>query len=135
MACSCPLIPTRHFGPACGLHQLSPAPVELAMVALADAEIAGPGVETLIEPLVSQPHLRIQESPSGYDAAASAGALLPIVHVVLLEGPRRAEAAHPGQPNCFLHMRRRRHAGEQPRRQRGLVRSPRVPDTQRARGA
>src|SRR5437879_7413997 len=106
MVRSCPSILAWYVGPAFGFHQLSPAPVELAMVALAHAEIAGPGVETLIEPLVSEPHLRIQEGPPGYHAAAGAGAFLPIVHVVLLEGPGRAEATHSGHPDRFLDVRR-----------------------------
>src|ERR1700736_5491201 len=134
MVRSCPSILARYVGPAFGLHQLRPAPVELAVVALAHAEITGPGVETLVEPLVSQPHLRIQESPPGYDAAASARALLPIVHVILLEGAGRAEAAHAGQPDGFLDVRWRRLVGEDPRPHLGLVGSPRLPHAEGARG-
>ena len=43
----------RHLRPAPGRHELRPAPVELSMVALAHAEIAGPGVKVLVEALMS----------------------------------------------------------------------------------
>src|SRR6516162_6135242 len=101
-----PSIAARHFGPALGCHQLRPAPVELTVVALAHAEVAGPGVETLVKALVSQTHLRVNRHAPRDDAATSAGAFLPIVHVVLLESAGRAEAAHAGQPHRFLDVRR-----------------------------
>src|SRR6516162_11696810 len=91
-----PSVAARHFGPALGLHQLRPAAIELAMIALAHAEIAGPGVETLVKALVPQTHLRVNRHAPRHHPATSAGAFLPIVHVVLLEGAGRAEAAHPG---------------------------------------
>src|ERR1700751_695136 len=94
MAGSRPSIAARHRGPAVGLHQLRPAAVELAMVALAHAEIAGPGFEVLVEALGTQAHLRVHGQAPRDDAAAGAGAFLPVVHVVLLEGAGRAEAPH-----------------------------------------
>src|SRR6516164_2144014 len=53
---SYPWIAARHLGPALGRHQLHPALIELPMIALAHAEIAGPGIEVLIEALMSEPH-------------------------------------------------------------------------------
>ena len=40
--------------------------VEAAMVALADFEVAGPGVELWVEAFVAQAHLQIQRVASGY---------------------------------------------------------------------
>src|SRR5712692_11542756 len=80
--------------PALGRHELSPAPVELPMVALAHAEVAGPGLEILVEPLVPEPHLGVQGHSPRHHSTTGAGALLPVVHVVLLEGARGAEASH-----------------------------------------
>src|SRR6516225_241508 len=90
-----PSVAVRHLGPALGLHQLGPATIELAMVALAHAEVACPALEVLVEALVPQTHLRVHRHAPRDDAAASAGALLPVVHVVLFEGAGRAEAPHP----------------------------------------
>jgi hypothetical protein len=84
------------------------------MVALADAQIAGRGLEVLVEALVTQPHLVVQHHAPRHDAAAGTGAFLPIVHVVLFEGARRAEAAHAGQPDRFLDVRRGGLVGEDP---------------------
>src|SRR5207248_50111 len=84
------------------LHHPGPAPIELPMVALADAQIAGRGVEVLVVALVTQPHLVVQRHAPRDHAAAGARAFLPIVHVVLLEGSRRAEAAHAGHPDRLL---------------------------------
>src|SRR5271168_1380280 len=92
-----PSIAARHLGPAVGLHQLRPAAIELAVVALAHAEIAGPAFEIFVEALMPQTHLRVHGHAPRDDATAGAGALLPIVHVILLEGAGRAEAAHPAQ--------------------------------------
>src|SRR5215510_730354 len=85
--------------PVRGRHELRPASVELPMVALAEAVVAGPGLEVLVVTLMAQPHLHIQRIAPGDDPAAGAGTLLPVVHVVLLEGARRAKASHPSQPN------------------------------------
>src|SRR5271166_2296807 len=90
-----PSVAARHLGPALGLHQLSPAAVELAVVALAHAKVAGPGVEALVEALVPQAHLRVHRHAPRDDAAAGAGAFLPIVHIVLLEGAGRATRPAP----------------------------------------
>src|SRR6516225_6376723 len=95
MPLSRPLVAARHRSPAVGCHQLRPAPVELTVVALAHAEIARPGVETLVKALVPKPHLRVYRHAPRDDAAASAGAFLPIVHVVLLEGAGRLKPRTP----------------------------------------
>src|SRR6516164_9896101 len=129
-----PSIAARHFGPALRLHQLRPAAIELAMVALAHAEIAGPGVETLIKALVPKPHLRIYRHAPRNHPATSAGAFLPVVHVVLLESARRAEAAHPGQSDRLLDVRRCSLVDIGPRPHLGLVGAARVPDAEGPRG-
>src|SRR6516164_9746156 len=94
MAGSRPSIAARHLSPALGLHQLRPASIELAMVALAHAEIAGPGLELPVEAVMPQTHLRVYRHSSRDHPAAGAGAFLPIVHIVLLESAGRAEAPH-----------------------------------------
>ena len=52
--------------PAFGGHELAPTTIEAAMVALADFEVAGPGVELWVEAFVAQAHLQIQRVASGY---------------------------------------------------------------------
>src|SRR5580700_3465388 len=101
----------RQRGPVVGGHHLRPTAVELAMVALAHAPLAGPAVEAVVEPLVPDPHLGVERHATRHDALAGAGAFLPIVHVVLLEGAGRAEAPDPGQADGLLDMRRRRLVG------------------------
>src|SRR5438046_713047 len=118
-----PSVAARHLGPALGLHQLRPAPVELAMIALAHAEIAGPAFETFVEALMPQAHLRIHHHAPRNHAAAGAGAFLPIVHIVLLEGAGRAETAHPGQADRLLDMGRGGLVGVDPGPYLGLVRA------------
>src|SRR6516164_8857905 len=128
MARSRPSIAARHLGPGIGPHQLRPAAVELAVVALAHAEIAGPALEVLVEALVPQTHLRVHGQAPRDDAAAGAGAFLPIVHIVLLEGAGWAEAPHPAQPHSLLDVRRGRLIDVDPRPHLGLIRAARVPD-------
>src|SRR5438046_907227 len=81
----------RGFRPALGFHQLGPAAIEPAVVALAVAIVAGPGVQRLVEAFAAEAHLVIQILAPGDRTARCLGAALPIVHVVLLEGARRAE--------------------------------------------
>ena len=57
----------------------------MPVVAFAHAELAGPAAEFRIEPVMAEPHLGVERHAAGDDAAAGLGALLPIVHVVLLE--------------------------------------------------
>src|SRR6267142_1203705 len=76
-----------HLRPALGRHELIPATVELPMIALAHAKIAGPGFKVIVESLMSQPHLCVQGMAPGHRPAACPRALLPVVHVVLFEGP------------------------------------------------
>src|SRR5437763_203219 len=54
-------IRARHLGPARTCHELSPAPIKLAVVALTHAKVTGPGLEAVIEALVPQSHLRVKE--------------------------------------------------------------------------
>src|SRR5207248_8959987 len=89
----------RGFRPALGFHQLGPAAIEPAVIAFAVAIIAGPGVQRLVEALATEAHLVIQILAPGDRAAGGLGAALPIVHIVLLEGARRAEHSHPGHPD------------------------------------
>src|SRR6516162_3197556 len=104
------------------------------MVALAHAEIAGPGVETLVKALVPKPHLRVNRHAPRNHPATSAGAFLPVVHVVLLESARRAEAAHPGQAQRLLDVRWCSLVGVDPGPHLRLVRAARVPDAEGPRG-
>src|SRR5262249_34888303 len=134
MAGSHPGVAARHLGPARARHHLRPAPIKLAMVALAHAEIAGPSVELLVKPLVAKPHLRVERSAARHDTATGARAFLPIVHVVLLKGAGRAEAPHPGEPDRLLDMRRGGLVGVDPRPDLGLVGPARLPDAEGARG-
>jgi hypothetical protein len=57
-------VPVRHLRPAVGRHQLRPASIKLPMIALAHAEIAGPGIEVMVEALMPEPHLSVQERPA-----------------------------------------------------------------------
>src|SRR6184192_1312306 len=110
------------FGPAIRGHQLRPAAIKAAVVALAVAVVARPGAERLVKALVPKTHFVIQGLASGDRAASGLGAALPIVHVILLEGARGAEHPHPGHPDRFLDMRRRRLVGITPRPDLGLDR-------------
>src|SRR5215475_1989736 len=119
--------------PARGVHQFRPAAVKLPMIALAEAGIARPGAERGIEALMPEPHLIVDRHAPRHDAAAGLRAFLPIVHVVLLEGSGRAEAAHPRQPERVLHFRRRGLVDEHPRPDLGLIRAARMPHAQSSR--
>src|SRR5205085_2117636 len=134
LAISASSIVCRGFRPALGFHQLGPAAIEPAMVALAVAVVARPGLQIGVEALVSEAHLVIQSLAPGNGAACRLGAALPVIHVVLLEGPRRAEHPNSGDPDRLLDMRRRRLVGIAPRPDLGLIRSARVPDPEGARG-
>src|SRR5215510_9327793 len=118
--------------PGLGCHQLRPAPIELPMVALTEAGVAGPGLEVLAVTLMAQPHLQIQRIAPGDDPAAGAGTLLPVVHVVLLEGARRAKGPYPRQPHGLLDLRRGCCIHINPGPELNLVGAPRVPDAERA---
>src|SRR5713101_2085452 len=131
---SLPRRAVRQFGPALGRDQLCPAPVELTMVALAHAILAGPAAELRVEALVAEAHLRVERHLPRHHAATGAGAFLPIVHVVLLEGARGAEAPHPGQPDRVLDMGRGGLVDEHPGPDLSLVRAARVPDAKGPRG-
>src|SRR4029077_4458433 len=123
-----------HFSPArTRRHELRPAPVKLAMVALAHLEVTGPSLEPVVEPPVPQSYLRVQDGPSRNHAATSARALLPIVHVVLLECAGRAEAPDAGQSDRFLDIWRRRFVGVNPRPDLCLFGPPWMPDAECAR--
>src|SRR5947207_6632848 len=111
----------RQIGPALRRDQLCPAAIELAMVALAHPIFAGPAAEFRVKALVTEPHLGVERHLPRHHAAAGAGAFLPIVHVVLFEGTRGAEAPHPGDPDRLLDMRRGGLVDEHPRPDFGLV--------------
>src|SRR5690349_16347528 len=72
-------------------HQLRPAPVKSAMVRLAVPVVAGYGPALQIEFLAPEAHLVTQRMAPRDDATPGLRAALPIVHVVLLERPARAE--------------------------------------------
>src|SRR5262245_50228971 len=92
------------FGPPVGGHQLRPAVIKPAMVALAVAVVAGQRAEIRVEAFVPEAHLVTERVAPGHHASPGLGAALPVVHVVLLEGPRRTEHPHPGQANGFLDL-------------------------------
>src|SRR5215472_11739601 len=108
--------------------------VELAVITLAHAEVADPGLQRVVVALAAEPHLGVESQPPRHRSAAGLGAFLPIVHVVLLERAGRAEAAHPGETDRLLDMRRRGLVDIDPRPHLGLVRTARMPDPERARG-
>ena len=76
------------------------------MVALAHAEVAGPGIEVRVEALMPEPHLHVQEHTPRHRAAAAARAFLPVVRIVLLEGAGRAEPSHARKSDRLFDMRR-----------------------------
>src|SRR5215510_12934684 len=127
-----PLLPVRVLDlcPAVSRHELCPAPVELAMVALAEPVVAGPGSQVFVEALMPEPHLHVQRQAPGHRPPTGAGALLPVVHVVLLEGPRGAEAAHTRQTKSLLHLRRGSLIDIDPRPELNRVGPTRVPDAE-----
>src|SRR4051794_18562896 len=91
--------------PVRGLHQLGPAPIELAVVALAEPIVADPCTERRIEAVVPKPHLRVERHAPRHRAAARLGAFLPVVHVVLLERAGRAKAPDAGLTDRPLDLR------------------------------
>src|SRR6516164_9487241 len=83
--------------PAFGGHQLRPAAVKAAMIAFTVTVVAGHCSKVLLETLATEAHLVIQRITASDHAASGLGAALPVVHVVLLKGPRRAENARASQ--------------------------------------
>src|SRR6516162_9127877 len=134
MVCSCPSILARYLRPALGFHQLRPAAIELAVVALAHAEITGPSVEALVETLMSQPHLGVDRKLPRHHTPTGLRTLLPVVHIVLLECAGWAEAPDTRQPYRFLDVGWRRLIGIDPRPHCGPFGTPRLPHPEGARG-
>src|SRR5207237_10554024 len=99
-----------------------------------NARLAGEVVEVLVAALVTTPHLIVERNAPRDDAAAGAPAFLPIVHVALLEGSRRAEAAHAGHPDRLLDVRRGGLIGKDPGPDLRLVGPTRMPHAEAARG-
>src|SRR5712691_3980126 len=124
----------RQVGPPRRCYQLTPSPIELPVVAFAVTILAGPTAERGIEAVVPQPHLRVERHAPRHHATARAGAFLPIVHVVLLEGARRAEAAHSGQADRLLDVIWRCLVDEHPRPDLGPAGTARMPDAEGSRG-
>src|SRR5260370_25383231 len=133
LAMSSSSVGCRSLRPAVGGHQLRPAPVKAPVVAFAVAVVAGHGAEFLVITLMAEPHLVGDRIAPGDDAAPRQGAALPILHVVLLEGPRRTEHPHRGQPDRLLDLGRRRLVDKAPCPDLGLLRPPRVPHPEGAR--
>src|ERR1700758_829362 len=105
------------------------------MVAFTVAVVAGPGFEIFVETLVPEAHFIAERVAPGHHPSRGLGAALPIIHVVLLERARRAEAPHSGQPERLLDLRRGRLVDVNPRPHLGLVRPARVPNSKSARGS
>ena len=76
----------------------------------------------------------VQGMAPGYHPAASPRALLPVVHVVLFEGPRGAEALDASQSHRFFHRGWGDLIDIDPRPHLGFLGSARVPDTEGPRG-
>src|SRR5271163_4000119 len=133
-AISVAITPSSHalgdFGLAVGRHQLRPAAVEPSVVALAKAVVAGPRLEIFVITLVPQPHLVAEGMAAGDHTAAGLGAALPVVHVVLLVCPSRAEGSQAGQADRLLDLRRSGLVGVNPRPNFGFVGAAGVPDPQ-----
>ena len=98
----------------------------MTLIALTDAEVGGPCTQFVIEPLLTQPHLNIQYLTSRDHTSGCLRALLPVVDVVLLERPRRAETAQARQANRFLDGGGCLAIGEDPRPDLRPLRSPRA---------
>jgi arginine/ornithine N-succinyltransferase beta subunit len=71
---------------------LRPAPKNAAILDSTEPLVAATGDESFIEPLMPQAQLYVHLIAPQHDAAATAGALLPMVHVVPREAARGAEA-------------------------------------------
>src|SRR5215469_1018053 len=84
-----------HPAPVRRCHDLGPATIERAVVRFAETGLAGNSAKCRIEALVPHPHLVVDRHLPCHDTTAGQGALLPVVHVVLLERARRAESADP----------------------------------------
>src|SRR5580704_7008507 len=117
----------RSLRPAVGGHQLGPAPVEPAVVAFTVAVVAGQGAKTFVIVLVAEPHLVGDRIAPRDDAAAGQSAALPIVHIVLLEGPGWTEHPDASQPDRLLDLRRCCLVDKAPGPDFGLIGPPRVP--------
>src|SRR6202040_3209841 len=118
------------FDPAFAGHQSLPVPVKAPVVDFAVAVVAGPGTKIRVEALVPEAHLVAQLEAPGDRAACGLRAALPIVHVVLLEGPGWAEDAHTCQPDRLLDLGRGRLVRVDPGPDLGFVRTAGVPDAQ-----
>src|SRR5688572_7532540 len=114
-----------------GAHQLRPVAIEMALVALAGAEVTRPRAQLRIEALLPQTHLNVHYLTSRDHAPGRLRAFLPVVDVVLLERPRRSETAQARQANRFLDGRWRLPVDEDPRPDLRLVGPPRMPDAHR----
>src|SRR5438270_1854469 len=94
----------RECGPTVGSHELRPALVEASWVELAEAGLARPGSQVVVEALVPHAHLVVERIALGHDALAGARTLLPILHVVLLKSSRGAEGVDASQAIGLLHV-------------------------------
>jgi len=102
------------------------------MVRLAEAVLARAGAELVVEALAPEAHLEVQWIAARHHAASGTRALLPVVHVVLLEHARGAEHARPDASNGVFHLGRRGLVGVHPRPDFGLVGAARMPHAKRA---
>src|SRR6516162_6472678 len=102
------------------------------MVALAHAEIAGPGIEVWIEALISEPHLRVQKSSPRHRSATGRGCIPASCPCRPARSCRKGQPPHTSQPDRLLDMRRGGLVGIDPRQDLDLVR-PRMPDAKGAR--
>src|SRR6266404_3877584 len=125
----------RQLAPVFRRHDFSPAPIELPVIALAETGIARPGAERRIEALATEPHLVVDRHAARRNTTAGLGAFLPVVHVVLLEGAGRAEAAHAGEAERLFDVARSRLVDEYPRPHFGPAGAARLPNAEGPGGA
>src|ERR1700738_1910165 len=79
----------RDVGPAPGVHELLPAPIEEALVVLRDVPLGDEPWIIRMRPRVTRAHREILWVPAPEAACARGGYLTPIIDVVLLEHARR----------------------------------------------
>src|SRR6516165_2946398 len=119
--------------PAFGRHQLRPTAVEAAMIAFAVTVVACQCPEIRVELLAPQTHFVAQGIAASDHASSGLRAALPVVHIILLKSPRRAERPHAGQANRFFDRGGGGLVGKDPCPYLGLVGPPWVPDPEGAR--
>src|SRR5262245_19863524 len=117
--------------PALRLEHLCPMHVKAQLVRIAPSA-RQPPAQIGISDLLACAHLIIgRETPADHTARRP-GHLYPIIHIVLLEHPRGAEAVLRNETHFIFDLRRRRLVNDSPAPDLHLVRPPRLPHANRA---